>query len=175
VVVIMIRAVIGLLLILGLEGPASAQFGGGSITGAPSGAASGDLGGNYPNPTAKDMGRIICSIRSANFNTTADQACTINSLITAWAPTAVWVTNCTGTLTLAAGGVYPAASKGGTPMVASTQAYSTLTTSTLVLNLTMAAGIATTRFTIGTAFLSLTTAAGSAATCDFYIIGQDLT
>lgn len=118
--------------------------------------------------------RVLCSIRGVNMNTTADQTCNLPSTISAWAPTAAWTTNCSGTLTLAAGGVYPAASKAGTPLVAAAQAYSTLTTSALILPLTFAANIVTNRYTISAVFFSLTTGAGSAATCDFYVIGVDL-
>lgn len=140
--------------------PVSAQFGSGpvSVTNTVTGAV-----------------RVLCSIRAANMNTTADQACTIPAGITAWAPTSVIMTNCSGTLTLAVGGVYPAASKGGTPMVAATQAYSALTTAALVLLSTLAAGIATNRYAVNTVYLSLTTAAGSAAACDMYVTGTDLT
>lgn len=119
--------------------------------------------------------RILCSIRSANFNITTDQTCTIPSSVTAWVPTSIIVTNCSGTFTLAAGGVYPAASKGGTALVAAAQAYTALTGASVVLGLTMAAGIATTRLTVNAVYLSLTTGTGSAATCDFYVVGNDLT
>jgi hypothetical protein len=121
------------------------------------------------------VNRVLCSIRAANFNSTADQACAILASVTAWAPTSIVATNCTGTFKLAAGGVYPATSKGGTALVAAAQAYTALTGSAIVLGLTLAANIATTRYAINTVYLSLTTAAGSAATCDFYVIGNDLT
>ena len=141
--------------------PASAQFGsGGAVT---------------VNNTAANTNRVVCSIRAANFNTTADQACTIPAGVTAWVPTSIIVTNCTGTFTIAAGGVYPATSKGGTALVAAAQAYTALTGSSVVLGLTLAATIATTRMTINTVYLSLTTGTGGAATCDFYLIGNDIT
>jgi len=153
----------------------TAQGGSGNATGAPSGAAGGDLAGTYPNPTAPNQQRVLCSIRGANFNSTGDQPCALPASVTAWAPTAIWVTNCTGTFTLAAGGVYPAASKGGTALVAATQVYTAVTGSTVIAPLTLAATIATTRMTVGTLYLSLTTAAGSAASCDLYVTGLDLT
>lgn len=134
--------------------------------------------GNGPvtvNNTATGAVRALCSIRGANFNVTTDQVCTIPAAITAWNPTSIIVTNCSGTFTLAAGGVYPTTSKGGTPLVAAAQVYTALTAATVVLGLTLAANIATTRQTINTVYLSLTTGAGSAATCDFYVIGNDLT
>lgn len=125
--------------------------------------------------TAANTVRVLCSIRAANFNITTDQACTIPGTITAWNPTSIIATNCTGTFTLAAGGVYPATSKGGTALVAAAQVYTALTGSAVILGLTLAANIATTRQTVNTVYLSLTTGTGSAATCDFYVIGNDLT
>lgn len=141
--------------------PALAQFGsGGTVT---------------ITSTAIGATRVLCSIRAANFNSTVDQLCTIPAGVTAWAPTSIVVTNCTASLTLAAGGVYPATSKGGTALVAAAQIYTALTGSTIVLALTMAANISTTRQTINSVYLSLTTGQGTAATCDFYLIGNDLT
>jgi hypothetical protein len=141
--------------------PAYAQFGsGGAVT---------------VNNTAAGATRVLCSIRAANFNITTDQACTIPAGVTAWVPTSIIATNCSGTFTLAAGGVYPATSKGGTALVAVGQVYTALTGVSVVLGLTLAANIATTRQTINTVYLSLTTGAGSATTCDFYVIGNDLT
>lgn len=125
--------------------------------------------------TAANTARVLCSIRAANFNSTTDQLCTIPAGVTAWVPTSIITTNCTGTFTLAAGGVYPTTSKGGTALVAAAQAYTALTGASVVLGLTLAANIATTRQTVNSLYLSLTTGTGSAATCDFYVIGNDLT
>jgi hypothetical protein len=127
------------------------------------------------NNTAAGATRVLCSIRAANFNVTTDQACTIPAGVTAWVPTSIIVTNCSASLTLAAGGVYPAVSKGGTALVAAAQIYTALTGATIVLGLTLAANIATTRYTVNTVYLSLTTGQGTAATCDLYLIGNDLT
>jgi hypothetical protein len=135
-------------------------------------AANGGTGG--ANGIGAGATRVMCSIRGANFNVTTDQACTLPTAITAWVPTQIIVTNCSASLTTAAGGVYPATSKGGTALVGSAQVYTTLTASTIVFPLTAAAGMITTRQTIGTVYLSLTLAQGSAATCDFFVLGQDL-
>jgi hypothetical protein len=141
--------------------PALAQFGsGGAVT---------------VNNTAAGATRVLCSIRAANFNITTDQACTIPAGVTAWVPTSIIATNCSGTFTLVAGGVYPATSKGGTALVAAGQVYTALTGVSVVLGLTLAANIATTRQTINTVYLSLTTGTGSAAACDIYVMGNDLT
>ena len=154
------RYILALLLTLWLN-PASAQWGGG--------------GGATINNTVAGAQRVLCSIRAANMNITTDQLCTIPAGVMAWAPTSLLVTNCSATPTLAVGGFYPAVSKGGTPMVAASQAYSTLTTSALVLVPALAANIATNRYTINSTYFSLTTAAGGASLCDIYLIGTDLT
>lgn len=131
--------------------------------------ADGISGGGLP---LTGLSGVIGSLRAANFNSTADQPIAIQSRISAFQITKITVTNCTGTLTLAAGGFYPSASKGGTAIVASGQAYSSLSAPSIVLNPTIASNP---RMTLATVYLSLTTAAGSAATCDVYLIGDDLT
>lgn len=85
----------------------------------------------------------------------------------------ILVLNASTSLTTAAGGVYDTASKGGNALVAAAQAYSTLTGSTLALDLTLAAvgkavvsGVAP--------ILSLTTAQGATATADFLLFGRVL-
>jgi hypothetical protein len=50
-----------------------------------------------------------------------------------------------------------------------------LTAATILLALTLTANTTTTRFAINTVFFSLTTGQGVASTCDFYLIGVDLT
>lgn len=125
-------------------------------------------------PASGGLQQVIGTLRGANFNVTTDQAITIPATVTAWAPTAIWVTNCSTSMTLAAGGFYPATSKGGTALVAATQVYSTATSGSIVVNAALAAGIATTKQTINTVYFSLTTAQGSAATCDIYLVGVDL-
>jgi len=115
---------------------------------------------------------VLGSLRSANFNITTDQAIPINSRITAFQITKITVTNCSGTLTLAVGGFYPTTSKGGTPIVAASQAYSSLSALTIVLNPTIASNP---RMTLANVYLALSTGAGSAATCDVYVVGDDLT
>jgi hypothetical protein len=142
---------------------------------APAWAQFGSGGAQTTNNTAAGATRVLCSIRAANFNSTADQACTIPAGVTAWVPTSIVVTNCSASLTLAAGGVYPATSKSGTALVAAAQIYTALTGATVVFGLTLAANIATTRYTVNAAYLSLTTGQGTTATCDFYLIGNDLT
>ena len=104
-----------------------------------------------------------------NMNSTADQSITIRS--SNYIIRRIVVTNASASLTTAAGGVYSAASKGGTAIVASGQAYSALTTSVKVLDLTLAN---TDRRTETTLYLSLTTGQGSASTANIYIFGDKL-
>jgi hypothetical protein len=77
-------------------------------------------------------------------------------------------------LTLAVGGFYSAASKGGDAIVAATQVYTTLTVGAKTLDVTLAAiGLSDVR-TEATLYLSLTTGQGGAATADVYIFGDDI-
>jgi hypothetical protein len=116
------------------------------------------------------IGRLL----GANMNVTTDQQ------IPLWvAPsqyyrvTKITFKNCSGSVTTAVGGVYTAASKGGTVVVASGQAYSGITGSTLALDLTIASTPGLTEF-IGTTplYLSLSIAQGAAMTCDAFVFAQ---
>ena len=115
--------------------------------------------------------RVLGTIRGANFNVTTDQPIPISAAV--YQITGIIVTNCSASLTLAAGGFYPTTAKGGTAIVAAGQVYTALTAATITLNATIAAGAV--RYTVTPVYLSLTAAQGSAATCDVYVVGQDLT
>ena len=125
--------------------------------------------------TPSGVQRVLGSLRGANFNSTADQAIPIPSTISAFTISQILVTNCSVSLTLAVGGFYPTTSKGGTPIVAATQIYSSLTSASVLLPATIAATPLITRYSIGNVYFSLTTAQGTAATCDIYVVGVDLT
>jgi hypothetical protein len=109
-----------------------------------------------------------------DFNSTSDQALVIPQYITKYRITRIFVTNASTSLTTAAGGIYTAASKGGTAIVAAGQVYSSLTTSTIILDLTLAGAAATTLQTAAPLYFSLTTGQGSAATADVYVEGVPL-
>lgn len=117
--------------------------------------------------------RVLGTLRGANFNITTDQPIPI--VVSTYQITGISVTNCTASLTLAVGGFYPTTAKGGVPIVAATQVYSALTAASVLLSATVAAAPLVTRFTANPVYLSLTTGQGSAATCDVYVIGIDLT
>ena len=82
-------------------------------------------------------GGLIAQLYGANMNATTDQ--TIPLIVPAPADgfmvRHIVVTNASTSLTTAAGGVYPAASKGGTAIVANTQIYTTCTAATKVKTL----------------------------------------
>lgn len=127
---------------------------------------------------------VIASLRGANFNTTNDQPITIPQNILAFQLTGIVITNASLSLTTAAGGFYPAASKGGTPIVSSAQAYSALTTVNSLMQATLASFGSGTRFSsanlglilgLPQIWFSLTTGQGAAASADIYLIGQNLT
>lgn len=111
-------------------------------------------------------------ITGANFNSTSDQPITVSA--GKYIVTKFVVTNASTSLTLAAGGIYTAASKGGTAVVAAAQVYSALTVASKFLNLTLDGVLGTDVRTEGTLYLSLTLAQGSAATADVYLIGDRL-
>lgn len=137
-------------------------------------AAAQPIGSNTASGSAGRQG-VLASVRGANFNVTTDQAINIPTSVTAFQITGIVVTNCSVSMTTAAGGVYPTTAKGGTAIVAAGQVYSSLTASTVLLNLTVAATPLVTRYAQGAIYLSLTTAQGAPATCDVYLIGIDLT
>jgi hypothetical protein len=117
------------------------------------------------------IGRLI----GANFNVTTDQAINMTgwSALNKFRLTKVTVKNASVSLTTAAGGIYTAASKGGTAYVASSQAYSSLTASTLALDLTIATTPGVTPLAAASQlYLSLSTAQGAAATADVEVYGD---
>lgn len=116
---------------------------------------------------------LLGTLKGANMNTTADQAISIVP-VPKYVITQIIVTNASTNLTLAAGGVYDAASKGGNAVIANTQLYSALTAAGKAVSLTIAAiGLATAE-TASTLYLSLTTAQGGVATADVYVFGAVL-
>lgn len=111
--------------------------------------------------------KLLGALTGANMNTTSDQTIAIDS--TKYIVDKIIVTNASLSLTLAAGGIYTAASKGGTAVIAAVQVYSALTGSGKYVALTNA--VTADVLTAAQLFLSLTTAQGSASTADIYIFG----
>ncbi len=123
--------------------------------------------------------RVLASLTGADFNSTSDQPLVLRARVTAFMLTRIIITNASISLTTAAGGFYPQASKAGTALVAAGQVYSSLTTANKLLQATLEAAVATTRYAVAelpdwAIYLSLTTAQGAAATADVYVCGIDL-
>lgn len=113
---------------------------------------------------------LLFTLKGANFNVTTDQQLT-PTFNGKFRIKRVVITNASVSLTTAAGGFYPAASKGGTAIVASGQSYSALTGSALALEATL--NNASAVLAAGTSvYLSLTTGQGAPATADIYIFGD---
>lgn len=118
------------------------------------------------------MNPFLGVLRGADMNVDTDQAIAINSA--RYIIRRIVAQNASISLTLAAGGIYTAAVKGGTAIVTAAQVYSALSAASKFLDLTLIAALGTDILTVTTLFLSLTTAQGAAATCDFFILGDRL-
>ena len=115
---------------------------------------------------------VLLGSKQLNMNVTTDQTIAINRAQSdrRYIVTRIIMTNASTSLTTAAGGIYNTASKAGTALVAATQAYSTLTTNTRTLNLTLVTPSLSQN--AASLFFSLTTAQGAAATADVYVYGK---
>lgn len=119
---------------------------------------------------------VLGKLKSANFNATSDQAITIAPFTSGskYMITEIDVANCSVSMTTAQGGVYTAASKGGTIIGATTTPFTNCTGATKRHRLTALTNMDSNTLTAATLYLSLTTAQGVAATADVYIIGMPL-
>lgn len=152
--------------------PAQAFSGTPSAQGtAAAGSATTFAKGDHVHP-ALNQNRLLWSLIGANMNSTADQALTQAFSFTNHIIDRILVTNASLSLSLAVGGFYSAASKGGVAIVANTQVFSALTSNVK----TLAATLGNTDLRVNTVmYLSLTTAQGGAATADIYVWGMALT
>jgi hypothetical protein len=117
---------------------------------------------------------ILFVLRNADMQSTADQKFRrIFGGANYW-PLFIYARQRTGGASVAcAGGVYDAAAKGGTQIVAAAQSWVTLA-SGVTVRATMAAAADTTLFS-NTPYLSLTTGSTAACTADLWIVGLDTT
>ena len=120
---------------------------------------------------------LIGILKSVDFNITTDQAIPITLVggYTNYRINDIVMVNASIALTTAVGGIYPAASKSGTPYVAATQTYTTVNsgvTAFLSLTKTNAGSLSTHNDPI--LYFSLTTAQGAAATADIYVFGTPI-
>jgi hypothetical protein len=121
-------------------------------------------------PAVLQGGKLI----GANFNSTADQAITINSPSGTYTIQNILVRNPSTNMTTAAGGFYTEAGKSGTQIVSSAQVYSALTNATPGTDQNVAqlsvSSSNTREFNLSTIYFSLTTPQGATATADIYVI-----
>ncbi len=115
---------------------------------------------------------VLCgTMKAANFNSTADQAITIRSPTANYVLQAIRVTNPSVAMSAAVGGFYTAASKGGTQIISSSQAYSGITTTSINTSGNMLSlAPLTAAYNLTTIYFSLTTAQGAAATADISLV-----
>lgn len=121
--------------------------------------------------------RLIGKLIGANMNVTTDNIVPLTDQAGLFIFDRIIVTNPSISLTTAAGGVYTAASKGGTALVAAGQVYTALTAAAKFAALTLANSALTDVFdsSVQTSiYLNLTTAQGAAATADVYVYGRTL-
>lgn len=113
---------------------------------------------------------LLFKLIGANFNITTDQQL-VPTFNGKFRVKRFVVANASTSLTTAAGGIYPAASKGGTAQVASGQVYSALTTALKALELTLnnASAVLAAATPL---YFALTTPQGGAATGDIYAYGD---
>lgn len=145
-------------------GPAGATGAAGSVGATGPAGATGATGANGSSNVP--AGYLV----GANFNTTTDQAITINfpTGFTHFVIRRIVVGNASISLTTAQGGIYTASGKSGFALVASTQAYSSLSAPSFFLSATLASVAMSNQLNLAESplYLSLTTAQGSAATAD---------
>ena len=132
-------------------------------------------GGQLPGTSEMVLARLL----SANMNSTSDQQINLPIAFTKVALTRILICNASISLTTAVGGFYPTTSKGGTPIVAASQVYSSLTAANKLLSATLAAfgsgtAFGTSDLTAWSIYFALTTPQGAAATADIYICGIPL-
>jgi hypothetical protein len=125
------------------------------------------LGGGAPVGQASALCQLF-TLTGANLNSTADQQFTKTGAFAKYLITHIVARGISGDALIAAGGIYPAASKAGTAIVAAGQLWAAISAADKVLALTLAA-LASAQ--TATPYLSLTTAAGAAATADVLIFG----
>ncbi len=110
----------------------------------------------------------LFSLSGANMTLTTDQQFTKLFTGTLWIPTQIVAVRATGAFGSAcAGGIYPAASKAGTALVAAGQSWAALTGA----NTSVLATLATQAVQTAAPYLSLTTGNTGALTANLYIYG----
>lgn len=115
-------------------------------------------------------GQVLFSLRAADMQLTTDQAFSRQVAGSAYRITDIIAVRKSGAASaLTAGGIYTAASKGGSAIVAAAQAWATLAAGVAAVP-TLAAAVGAAVLT-ATPVLSLTTGSSTACTADIFIFG----
>lgn len=121
------------------------------------------------------MQQLLFVIRSADFAIDTDQAFTKVFTGTKWKATNISAVRIAGAYGVAClGGIYPAASKAGTAIVASTQTWAGLSGAGKIADATLAAILGTDAQTTTSLYLSLSTANTGSLTADVLVFGYVL-
>ncbi len=119
------------------------------------------------------MEQILFHLTAADLNVLTDQAFIKRWNFANYLISRIHMTNASGSITAADGGIYQAAAKAGNALVAAAQVYTAIDAVTKGMDLTLTAfakGVLT-----ATPILSLTGTQGGAMTADIYIFGVPLT
>ena len=118
--------------------------------------------------------RKLFSITGADMQSTADQALTKAGTFTTYVITKIIARRASGGATVAcAGGIYTAATKGGSALVAAAQSWINLSGAGKIVDATLEAVVGTDEQT-ATPILSLTTGSTAAVTADISVYGYAL-
>lgn len=118
------------------------------------------------------LDQLLFKISAADMAVTTDQAMTKIFSGTKWTATRIFALRASGAYNTAClGGVYTAATKGGSAIVAATQTYAGLTGAAKMVDLTLAALLGTDVQSAAVIYVALTTANSAALTADFYVYG----
>ena len=127
-------------------------------------------------PATQRDGVFLGKLIGANFNITTDQQIPLS--VAGFDPVGgtviiekIMIVNASHTLASAVGGFYSASSKGGTPIVAANQGYTSVVIPTHAFSVPIAVSLVQSTLAL---YLSLTTAEGAAATADIYVFGTVL-
>lgn len=128
-----------------------------------------DTGGS---PAPSSLQQLLFVGRGLDFQSTADQALAKQFSGTNFIITKVVAVRKTGGATVAAaGGIYTAAAKGGSALVAATQSWINLSGAGKIVDATLAALLGTDVQSASPLYLSLTTGSTGAVTADVFIFG----
>lgn len=132
----------------------------------------GDIGAE--NMALASVERQLFSLSGANMQLTTDQAFTKQGTFTTYVISKVLARQASGgTTVVCAGGIYTAAGKAGSALIAAVQSWINLTATNKIVDATLPAVISTDAQT-ATPILALTTGSTAAATANFLIFGYAL-